>query len=483
MVYGYRIYEEFTTIKSVEGFNSRSMQLKITTCPPGEDGVQMLSKVPSGSTQTYCYEGDRQICSLSVPSDSPDSCSSFYFSILDNKGNQQCPKRMPNYYQQLKYANNKDISIRGCTYGPIRQDGTGPLFAGDPHCIIYNTQKDDLEKIDSCTNIRRLEAAKCFSSVTQGVTAVLQESKDSKGNVRGCPIIQCTYIPGSSTPVSSASPSPSPSPSPSSLASPSPSPSSGGDAEARRQAICKECGLRDCDELNDISRELGKIRQRDLAAARAKWQATNPNDQQAVAAAYEIVRDLEYGFAPREYPGKEKVECYDRKMSQLSSPSPSPSPRPYRCNPLFPPPPPGWGKVVIEVDKARGAFASSCAGLKTSPSYKSACFPAAIRLINASISADTIFPKADTCGNAFTPNLYYAMAVNRIRQQDLEIAEAIGLPSNLREPPYEQNFSIREDEECPAKFHRSGNACYNLWETKSADPYSVRAAIESGEKY
>jgi len=59
MVYGYRIYEEFTTIKSVEGFNNISTKLKITTCPPGEDGVPMLSKIPSGSTQTYCYEGDR----------------------------------------------------------------------------------------------------------------------------------------------------------------------------------------------------------------------------------------------------------------------------------------------------------------------------------------------------------------------------------------------------------------------------------------
>ena len=184
-LYGWRVYEEFLNI--TEGFQVTT-DINLSSCPPSEadESVPMKARVPAGSTQTYCYENDIQKCSLSVPRDSPNSCSQYYLALLYTKASARCPTSMPNYYQNIQYANNVDKSTRGCTSGTRTADGKSPA-GSDSRCIIYSNQKDDLEKLDSCTNIKRLESAQCFSTPINGVKTAL------KANTSGSPYVECTF--------------------------------------------------------------------------------------------------------------------------------------------------------------------------------------------------------------------------------------------------------------------------------------------------
>jgi len=93
---------------------------------------------------------------------------------------------MPNYFQNLKYTNNVNKSLRGCTSGARTPDGKSPANASDSYCVVYNTQKDELEQTDSCTNVKRLETTQCFRASTTD-TKVLQ------ANFKGSPYVQCTH--------------------------------------------------------------------------------------------------------------------------------------------------------------------------------------------------------------------------------------------------------------------------------------------------
>lgn len=77
--------------------------------------------------------------------------------------------------------------MRGCTSGARTADGKAPASTTDSHCKIYTSQKDDLEQLDSCTNIKRLESAQCFSSSVPGLSTAL------KANSFGSPYVQCTF--------------------------------------------------------------------------------------------------------------------------------------------------------------------------------------------------------------------------------------------------------------------------------------------------
>jgi len=184
-LYGWNVYESFKT--TVEGFEITS-DISLTTCPPSEadESHLMKSQVPPGNTSTYCQDGGVQKCSLSVERTDPASCTQYYLALLQSKATTRCPVSMPNYFQNIKYVNNVDKSVRGCTAGARTADGKSPA-SGDKYCTIYVSQKDDLEKIDSCTNIKRLESAQCFSSGVAGLTKVLQ------ANTYGSPYVQCTF--------------------------------------------------------------------------------------------------------------------------------------------------------------------------------------------------------------------------------------------------------------------------------------------------
>jgi hypothetical protein len=186
IVYGWNVYEAFQE-RPVEGFTTKT-EIIVTSCPQSEvdPSVRMTAMIAPGTTHTYCYDNKVKICSLSVASDSPDSCSIYYTSLLNSMASKKCPPSMPNFYQSIQLVDNVNKSIRGCTSGERTPDGTSPAKSTDPHCIIYDNIADDLQKLDSCTNAIRLESAKCFKGTYYGVKKNLQP------NDLGSPIVQCT---------------------------------------------------------------------------------------------------------------------------------------------------------------------------------------------------------------------------------------------------------------------------------------------------
>ena len=189
-LYGCKVYESFTEKTAVEGFQGQQSDISMTTCPPSSDpdeATPMKAQVPPGTTQTWCHDIDgSKKCSLSVSPSDPTSCSHYYLALLQSKATTRCPASMPNYFQNLKFDKNVDTSIRGCTAGARTPDGKSPADK-KKYCTIYTSQKDDMEKLDSCTNVKRLETAQCFSSGVRGVTAEL------KANKYGSPNVQCTF--------------------------------------------------------------------------------------------------------------------------------------------------------------------------------------------------------------------------------------------------------------------------------------------------
>ena len=163
--------------------------ISLTTCPPSEsdESIPMTSKVSGNDSSSFCYDETIKKCSLSDSRDSSTSCTNYYLALLQTKANTRCPNSMPNYFQDINYANNVDNSIRGCTSGARTADGKAPASTTDSKCKIYTSQKDDLEQLDSCTNIKRLESAQCFSSSVPGVTTAL------KANSFGSPYVECTF--------------------------------------------------------------------------------------------------------------------------------------------------------------------------------------------------------------------------------------------------------------------------------------------------
>jgi len=185
--YGWSIYESFRDT-TIEGFQTTT-DISLTSCPPSEidESTPMKALNAAGTTQTWCYDSDVKKCSLSVSRSDPSSCSQYYLALLQSKAKTRCPATMPNYFQHINYSNNVDKSVRGCSAGARTADGKSPASMTDSHCTIYTRQKDDLEKLDSCTNIKRLQSARCFSTGVAGVTTALQ------ANSHGSPLVQCTF--------------------------------------------------------------------------------------------------------------------------------------------------------------------------------------------------------------------------------------------------------------------------------------------------
>jgi len=189
-LYGWKVYETFTNKEISEGFQGEESDISMTSCPPSSDpdeATPMKAQISPGTTQTWCLDIDgTKKCSLSVSPKDPSSCSHYYKALLRSKATTRCPASMPNYFQDLKFSNNVDSSVRGCTSGARTPDGKSPA-SGGKHCTIYTSQKDDVEQLDSCTNRKRLETAQCFSSTVAGVKTEL------KPNTYGSPYIQCTF--------------------------------------------------------------------------------------------------------------------------------------------------------------------------------------------------------------------------------------------------------------------------------------------------
>jgi hypothetical protein len=185
--YGYSLWP--STKESVrEGFVDRSpvntLGISISTCP-----VKSVSFVNENG-DSICCEGTvsggkcvgRELCSLSAKGSGYPTCSEWYASYLQDKGQGRCPATMPNYFEASE-------SNKGCTDGQLNTKGTAPANARARQCKLYATMADANEKLDSCANVKYLDEAVCFPGST------VQARKSFVPTEKGKPpVVQCSMV-------------------------------------------------------------------------------------------------------------------------------------------------------------------------------------------------------------------------------------------------------------------------------------------------
>lgn len=186
-VYGYSLWP--STKESVkEGFVEtrplNTLGISISTCP-----VKSTSFVNTNG-DTLCCEGTvsngqcigRELCTLSTSASGYPTCSEWYASYLQNKGQGRCPATMPNYFE-LNETN------KGCTDGQLNARGTAPANARARRCTLYASMADANEKLDSCANIKYMDEAVCFPG------SRIQARKSFLRTERGKPpVVQCSMM-------------------------------------------------------------------------------------------------------------------------------------------------------------------------------------------------------------------------------------------------------------------------------------------------
>ena len=142
-----------------EGFatNDPETELQIKTCP-----ADTTFYIDNGGRHMCCDGGvsnakclGTNVCSLSESISGLPTCSVWYDAYLENKGSKRCPPSMPKYYEDKNKA--------GCTSGNRNKSGTAPDINNNSFCTLYNSEKDELIKVDSCSNKKLFEETRCFS--------------------------------------------------------------------------------------------------------------------------------------------------------------------------------------------------------------------------------------------------------------------------------------------------------------------------------
>jgi hypothetical protein len=156
---GKLVYEAFQE-KPVEGFVSMNVDdIEINTCPA------KTTSFVDDKGNTVCCDGAIEsnkcmgilTCSLTKGNPSLPSCSKYITALFDQRAGDRCPKSMPNYYENFKTGE------RGCAEGKRKRDGSAPE-KGVKFCKMYVKESDETTKLDSCTNVKMKDEAKCFKT-------------------------------------------------------------------------------------------------------------------------------------------------------------------------------------------------------------------------------------------------------------------------------------------------------------------------------
>jgi hypothetical protein len=133
-----------------------------------------LSACPSGYKSFYNNNGDNICCDGEIIG---NKCLSDNKCILNGSGipntpncieliklqyfdkaKEYCMPSLPNYFE------DKVNKIKGCMIGPLNETMTGPQQNYQSKCFIYDTFEKDTNAIDSCSNQKQLDSAKCFGN-------------------------------------------------------------------------------------------------------------------------------------------------------------------------------------------------------------------------------------------------------------------------------------------------------------------------------
>jgi hypothetical protein len=184
--YGKTVYEAFT-VPVKEGFEDTPTitGIQITTCPVRSNryiNEMGFTVCCDGQVESGTCNGET-ICSLSETFKNVPTCSDWYAAYLKERGYGKCSGSTPIYFE------NPD-GTSGCTDGVLTPAGDAPA---DPDtaatCKIYDTEIDNMGKLDSCLNAKYLESSVCFTDGNSPVVTSLIEMGGGKQPA----LVSCTY--------------------------------------------------------------------------------------------------------------------------------------------------------------------------------------------------------------------------------------------------------------------------------------------------
>ena len=134
-----------------EGFQTQPYtvnDLDINLCP------SYTTEIQTAKGSTDCCQGDMvdgkcngsTFCTKSPAYTGVKGCADKWREYFKEKGMSMCPPTMSNYFENIQ----SKTAIKGCSAGPIVQDGSVPKDRLARQCRIYPTEADNLRKADSC---------------------------------------------------------------------------------------------------------------------------------------------------------------------------------------------------------------------------------------------------------------------------------------------------------------------------------------------
>jgi hypothetical protein len=100
--------------------------------------------------------GDSQCVLTGNGSKEMPNCINYIKQMYAKKSKEFCPLSMTNYYE------NRSNKTKGCTSDRLNSSLSGPISPFSPKCIIYPTQEENMNSINSCYNQKELDKFPCF---------------------------------------------------------------------------------------------------------------------------------------------------------------------------------------------------------------------------------------------------------------------------------------------------------------------------------
>lgn len=174
-----------------EGFTVQQYSVKdldINTCP------SFAPEIQTAKGYTDCCQGDMvdgkcngaTFCTKSPTHDNVKTCQETWREYFSKKGIDFCPSTMPNYYEDIENSSG----LKGCSSGPITEDGKQPKDSTSKQCKVYVSETDNKTKIDSCYTEKQRVKVQCPAlNGTSPSAALYKDWRDSTKYIA----ITCDY--------------------------------------------------------------------------------------------------------------------------------------------------------------------------------------------------------------------------------------------------------------------------------------------------
>jgi hypothetical protein len=149
------VLQKITSSQS-DGFANPILPI-LKTCPH-----RMNSFIDGKTNNTYCCDSavngnicqGRKICAMSPGVTDSPSCAQYLQDYTNEMSTKKCFSTMPTYYED----DSQVPSISGCA-AQVNDDYSAPK-PNTASCKIYTSEKDNLQKLDSCENKQMVETLK-----------------------------------------------------------------------------------------------------------------------------------------------------------------------------------------------------------------------------------------------------------------------------------------------------------------------------------